>query len=221
MCSLLETADQSFIGHLLYYYSISNYAKPLALAKGDMTWWAFLDCLKCFVEIPPNGIFSKVVHCKHIYAISLSLHLNICLRNAAATTLRGKKIFDSQFRHNVQLFPYPVRGGSDSKNVSAVVIRFSIRSQLINAFSFQACSDSVFGDVSRSYWGSCIPYRYVKLANGIFGLQESLWVSSLTCPIYPWIFSPAYINPWATLWVMFGETYLRIDMTTLSIKALQ
>ena len=35
---LLETADQAFIGHLVYYYSISNYAKPVVLLRATMTW---------------------------------------------------------------------------------------------------------------------------------------------------------------------------------------
>ncbi|KAF8158031.1 hypothetical protein B0H34DRAFT_707237 [Crassisporium funariophilum] len=35
---LLETADQFFIGHLVYYYSISNYANPIELKRATMTW---------------------------------------------------------------------------------------------------------------------------------------------------------------------------------------
>jgi len=35
---LLETADQCFIGHLVYYYGISNYTKPATLATATMTW---------------------------------------------------------------------------------------------------------------------------------------------------------------------------------------
>ncbi|CAA7265487.1 unnamed protein product [Cyclocybe aegerita] len=35
---LLETADQCFIGHLMYFYSISNYLNPMALARGTTTW---------------------------------------------------------------------------------------------------------------------------------------------------------------------------------------
>ncbi|EDR02355.1 uncharacterized protein LACBIDRAFT_332417 [Laccaria bicolor S238N-H82] len=35
---ILETADQAFIGHLVYYYSISNYAKPVVLLRATMTW---------------------------------------------------------------------------------------------------------------------------------------------------------------------------------------
>ncbi|KAF9465361.1 hypothetical protein BDZ94DRAFT_1214896 [Collybia nuda] len=35
---LLETADQTFIGHLVYYYSITNYANPRALLQAAVTW---------------------------------------------------------------------------------------------------------------------------------------------------------------------------------------
>lgn len=35
---LLETADQAFIGHLVYFYSISNYASPLTLLHATTTW---------------------------------------------------------------------------------------------------------------------------------------------------------------------------------------
>jgi hypothetical protein len=40
---LLETADQAFIGHLVYYYSISNYAKPVVLLRATMTWSLILQ----------------------------------------------------------------------------------------------------------------------------------------------------------------------------------
>lgn len=35
---LLETADQCFIGHLVYYYSIANYFNPIVLQRATMTW---------------------------------------------------------------------------------------------------------------------------------------------------------------------------------------
>jgi len=40
---LLETADQVFIGHLVYYYSITNYANPAALLLATMTWSLILQ----------------------------------------------------------------------------------------------------------------------------------------------------------------------------------
>jgi hypothetical protein len=43
---VLETVDQAFIGHLAYYYSISNYARPQVLLKADTTWYVFLPSLK-------------------------------------------------------------------------------------------------------------------------------------------------------------------------------
>ncbi|KIM43037.1 hypothetical protein M413DRAFT_443844 [Hebeloma cylindrosporum] len=36
---LLETADQCFIGHLVYYYSIANYFNPIVLQRATMTWY--------------------------------------------------------------------------------------------------------------------------------------------------------------------------------------
>ncbi|KAK0457411.1 uncharacterized protein EV420DRAFT_1643753 [Desarmillaria tabescens] len=35
---LLETIDQTFIGHVVYYYTISNFANVLALVRGTVTW---------------------------------------------------------------------------------------------------------------------------------------------------------------------------------------
>ncbi|KAG7445532.1 uncharacterized protein BT62DRAFT_1006510 [Guyanagaster necrorhizus] len=35
---LLETTDQAFIGHVVYHYTISNFANVLALAQGTVTW---------------------------------------------------------------------------------------------------------------------------------------------------------------------------------------
>ncbi|KAF4617319.1 hypothetical protein D9613_005804 [Agrocybe pediades] len=35
---LLETADQMFIGHLMYFYGISNYANPIVLKQATTTW---------------------------------------------------------------------------------------------------------------------------------------------------------------------------------------
>ncbi|RDB14778.1 hypothetical protein Hypma_016442 [Hypsizygus marmoreus] len=35
---LLETADQTFIGHLVYFYSITNFANPQALLRATVTW---------------------------------------------------------------------------------------------------------------------------------------------------------------------------------------
>ncbi|KAF9046171.1 hypothetical protein BJ165DRAFT_1602461 [Panaeolus papilionaceus] len=35
---ILETADQFFIGHLMYYYSIVNYANPRVLIEAKTTW---------------------------------------------------------------------------------------------------------------------------------------------------------------------------------------
>ncbi|KAJ7593039.1 hypothetical protein C8J56DRAFT_488570 [Mycena floridula] len=35
---LLETADQVFIGHLVYYYGIVNFANPRALLEATVTW---------------------------------------------------------------------------------------------------------------------------------------------------------------------------------------
>lgn len=35
---LLETADQTFIGHLSYYYSITSFAKPENLIRATVTW---------------------------------------------------------------------------------------------------------------------------------------------------------------------------------------
>lgn len=44
---LLETADQCFIGHLVYYYSISNYANPIALKQATMTWYVIIITALC------------------------------------------------------------------------------------------------------------------------------------------------------------------------------
>lgn len=35
---LLETADQVFIGHAVYYYSVTSFANPIALSRGSVTW---------------------------------------------------------------------------------------------------------------------------------------------------------------------------------------
>ncbi|KAF8074064.1 hypothetical protein FPV67DRAFT_1666784 [Lyophyllum atratum] len=35
---LLETADQTFIGHLVYFYAISNFGNPLNLLRATVTW---------------------------------------------------------------------------------------------------------------------------------------------------------------------------------------
>jgi len=35
---ILETANQCFIGYLLYYYTISNYLNPVALKQATLTW---------------------------------------------------------------------------------------------------------------------------------------------------------------------------------------
>jgi len=35
---LLETADQAFIGHAVYYYNVTCFADPLALLRGSVTW---------------------------------------------------------------------------------------------------------------------------------------------------------------------------------------
>ncbi|KAF9524256.1 hypothetical protein CPB83DRAFT_861487 [Crepidotus variabilis] len=43
---LLQTADQMFIGHIVYFYAISNYANPLALVQSTTTW-SFLLQLLC------------------------------------------------------------------------------------------------------------------------------------------------------------------------------
>ncbi|KAF9472515.1 hypothetical protein BDN70DRAFT_925653 [Pholiota conissans] len=40
---VLETTDQCFIGHLVYYYGISNYLDPTVFAKGEMTWSLILQ----------------------------------------------------------------------------------------------------------------------------------------------------------------------------------
>ncbi|KAF9451820.1 hypothetical protein P691DRAFT_806472 [Macrolepiota fuliginosa MF-IS2] len=40
---LLETADQAFIGHLVYYYSISNFGQWAVLLKASMTWSLILQ----------------------------------------------------------------------------------------------------------------------------------------------------------------------------------
>ncbi|KAF8994484.1 hypothetical protein BDQ17DRAFT_1366867 [Cyathus striatus] len=40
---LLETADQMCIGHLIYYYSIVNYLKPLVLLAATTTWSLILQ----------------------------------------------------------------------------------------------------------------------------------------------------------------------------------
>ncbi|KAG5717469.1 hypothetical protein E4T56_gene8679, partial [Termitomyces sp. T112] len=40
---LLETADQVFIGHLVYHYTISNYAKPQSLQIASVTWSLILQ----------------------------------------------------------------------------------------------------------------------------------------------------------------------------------
>jgi hypothetical protein len=37
---ILETTDQCFIGHLVYFYAISNYLNPLVLARGATTWYS-------------------------------------------------------------------------------------------------------------------------------------------------------------------------------------
>ncbi|KAH8829429.1 hypothetical protein DL96DRAFT_1598072 [Flagelloscypha sp. PMI_526] len=42
---LLETADQIFIAHLIYYYGIINFANPAALLKGNMTWSLIMQLL--------------------------------------------------------------------------------------------------------------------------------------------------------------------------------
>lgn len=35
---LLDTADQAFIGHIIYFYSITNFANELVLIRGAVTW---------------------------------------------------------------------------------------------------------------------------------------------------------------------------------------
>ncbi|KAF8968902.1 hypothetical protein BDZ97DRAFT_297712 [Flammula alnicola] len=40
---LLETVDQCFIGHLVYYYGITNYLNPITFAKANMTWSLILQ----------------------------------------------------------------------------------------------------------------------------------------------------------------------------------
>ncbi|KAF5377942.1 hypothetical protein D9615_006750 [Tricholomella constricta] len=40
---LLETADQTFIGHLVYHYSITNFAKPQSLLNATVTWSLILQ----------------------------------------------------------------------------------------------------------------------------------------------------------------------------------
>ncbi|KAG6846437.1 hypothetical protein H0H93_013986, partial [Arthromyces matolae] len=38
LSSLLETADQAFIGHLCYHYAISDFAHPESLLAATVTW---------------------------------------------------------------------------------------------------------------------------------------------------------------------------------------
>ena len=40
---LLETADQAFIGHLSYYYTVLNYNKPETLLRANVTWSLILQ----------------------------------------------------------------------------------------------------------------------------------------------------------------------------------
>ncbi|KAL0572883.1 hypothetical protein V5O48_009077 [Marasmius crinis-equi] len=40
---LMETADQAFIGHIIYHYGITNFAKPLVLLRADETWSLILQ----------------------------------------------------------------------------------------------------------------------------------------------------------------------------------
>ncbi|KAG7086323.1 hypothetical protein E1B28_002286 [Marasmius oreades] len=35
---VMETSDQALIGHVIYHYGITNFAKPFVLLKGDVTW---------------------------------------------------------------------------------------------------------------------------------------------------------------------------------------
>ncbi len=38
---VLETTDQALIGHIIYYYSISNFANFIVLLQASVTWYAF------------------------------------------------------------------------------------------------------------------------------------------------------------------------------------
>ncbi|KAF8192166.1 hypothetical protein BJ912DRAFT_278643 [Pholiota molesta] len=43
LLGILETTDQCFIGHLVYFYAISNFLNPLVLARGATTWSLILQ----------------------------------------------------------------------------------------------------------------------------------------------------------------------------------
>lgn len=66
MDRLLETADQCFIGHVVYFYSISNFANPTALIQGSTTWWAHVS-LSLSVITHPIACRSFIV-CLHDFA---------------------------------------------------------------------------------------------------------------------------------------------------------
>jgi len=90
--SLLETADQCFIGHLVYYYSISNYFNPIALQQATMTWYAICIPACCVVSeqqpTNPNQLFrSFIVSCHCRAPVSRMLTGS---RTQVATDSRGK-----------------------------------------------------------------------------------------------------------------------------------
>jgi len=53
---ILVTADQAFIGHLVYFYSISSFAKPKVLMEGKVTWSLIL-------QLTVGAITGAIVKC--------------------------------------------------------------------------------------------------------------------------------------------------------------
>ncbi|KAG6872241.1 hypothetical protein C0995_011663 [Termitomyces sp. Mi166 len=76
---LLETADQTFIGHLVYHYSISNYAKPQSLTTASVTWSLILQLtVGAIVGAIVKGSVAEIVYLSR--PLTLTSHSSFGLR---------------------------------------------------------------------------------------------------------------------------------------------
>ncbi|KAL4259127.1 DUF6534 domain-containing protein [Pleurotus pulmonarius] len=59
---VLETADQMLVGHFVYFYTISNFANPVALLKGTVIWSVIL-------QLTLGAVVGTVVKCCFILRV--------------------------------------------------------------------------------------------------------------------------------------------------------
>ncbi len=81
MVRVLETADQCFIGHLIYFYGISNYLDPIVFEQAKTTWYVaqyliFERSLACLCYVLRSLIVSLLHACR--VASPHQTHLSSC-----------------------------------------------------------------------------------------------------------------------------------------------